>query len=206
MKELCSAFSDDVLVELARPLVSHDPRNAEMVAGVAPTWHLIETYSNSEREVALELSKRRFGVFVPEVEEIVIRRGRKLDCVRPMFPGYLFVFVWDVLGHRDRIENISGVMRLVFFHDGKPAVISDKMIDQIRAVENSKRPLPLPVVRAMAQKRGKKRWRKSCTVMSENEADNEIIAVRAWSAFQDALVTLDSGTLNQALRTALGLS
>lgn len=193
-----------------------NPLSAEIIAGVTPAWHVLETLPNHERSVAAHLVARRFGVFVPETEADIIRRGRKLHITRLMFTGYVFVFVWDILAHTSRIESIPGVARIMrhpateqcFF--GKPVSISDELIDRIRAVENQKRPLRAIMADEVAYDRKKKRrrWRKYRKDQREieDERANEIVAVRSWDAFQDAIVTLDEQGRNQTLLTELGLS
>lgn len=204
--KLPEAFSAELMAELARPFSRFDPRDAELVPGVTPVWHVVETFAHRERDVAAELVARRFGIFVPEEEETIVQRGRKVDRVSLMFPGYIFVFVWDVLSHRSRIEAIDGVLRLIMDVDGIPLFLTDDEINQIRAVENSKRYAP-PMVNGAALRKGKKkRWRKTVKQVTEEERDNEIVCVRPWSAFQDSLMTLDSEERNQSLRKALGLS
>lgn len=195
--KLPSAFSPEVMAELAKPFMPYDPRNAELVEGVTPKWHVVETFAHCERKVADELVARRFGIFVPESDETIIKRGRKIKRVQLMFPGYVFVFVWDVLEHRARIEAIDGVLQLVLITSPigpVPAELSDQQIDQIRAVENGERPLP----DVRANKKGRRKAKRAF--------DNDVIAVHPWSAFQDRLLTLDSEGRNQTLRKALGLS
>jgi transcription antitermination factor NusG len=194
--KLPQEFSPAVMAELARPVASFDPRNAELVQGVTPKWHLIETYAHCERRVAAELAARRFGIFVPETEETLIKRGRKVTQKQLLFPGYVFLFVWDVLDHRERIEAIDGVMHVVLITSPAgpiPAELTDEQIDQIRAVENGQRPLlNTKKKRGYSKKRG--------------SFDDEVVSCYAWSPFQDQLMTLDSDGRNQTLRKALGLS
>jgi Transcription termination factor nusG len=182
MMKLPDAFSPEVMRELARPVLTFDPRDAEIVAGVSPSWYVIEVYS--DRKVAEELVKRRFGVFVPESEQTIIRRGRKIDLKQLMFPGYIFVFVWGMPAHWSRIGCIPGVL-------GVLGTISDDKIDEIRAVENGER--PLRISKKKRRHRGKRAY------------DDDVVGVHAWSAFQDRLVTLDSEGRNQTLRDALCL-
>jgi transcription antitermination factor NusG len=189
-----------------------NPLSAELVPGISPAWYLIESYPNHERIAASHLIARRFGMFVPETEETIVRRGRKLDVTRLMFTGYLFVFVWDIDRHAHRIQSCPGVSRIVLTSDGEktwPAVIKDQTIDQIRAVENTLRPLPQLMVDGMVSgKKKKPRWRKKNKDPSELQAerDCEIVACRPWSAFQDSLIALDTNGRNHALLNALGLS
>lgn len=204
-------------------IVDYKPRNpqaAEIVPGVKPLWHVIETHPNHERIAVGHLIARRFGVFVPETELTIVRRGRKLDVIRLMFTGYIFIFVWDILRHRNRIESCPGVARIVLVDDKpdqarRPAVISDQKIDEIRAVENGERPLfnITPSAEVVRSKKDKKRWKKCSKKEKEREIEelaraNDIVAVYpyGWSSFQDKLLTLDEQGRNQTLRNALGLS
>lgn len=220
MKPIAEALenlSPEVRAELARPYEQRDPRHAEMVAGKDPKWYVIEVFASAQGEVAEALAGQRFGVYVPEVEETIVRRGRKVDRRVPMFSGYLFVFMWYSDQHWQCITSIPGVVEIV-------GSLTDAEIDVVRAMENLKRPViidiepepepePAPVVRSKSKK--KRRWknRKGAKakavakpkVITEADLRAEIITTRAWSAFDDVL-QLDSEGRNQTLMRALGLS
>ena len=217
MKELRAAFSPDVLAELARPIATYDYRNAELVEGIEPKWHVIETYPHRERDVAAELSARRFGIYLPEEQETIVKRGRVIDRTSLMFPGYVFAFVWDVLSHRSRIEPIDGVQRLLLDVNGVPLFLTDDQVDRIRYCENCARPILLQsfeIQQDVVSKKRKRRKPKKKTVV----VYDEVAAVRAygysgaalsglgWSAFEDAIMTLDSEDRIMALRNLLGVS
>lgn len=189
------AFSPAVMAALARPAEKYDPRNAEIIPGITPTWHVLRVFPGTERKVAGKLIARRFGIFIPESDKTVIRRGRKIDRIDLMFPGYIFVFVWDVLRHRSRIECVDdGVVGLLYLN-GKPATISDEEIDVIRAVENRERPLPMFVSSSRRRRRR----------MGRGAPKIEIVSVQPWSPFARDLIELDSQGRNQSLMRALGL-
>lgn len=195
---------------------SGNPTLAQIVPGMTPRWHLIETHPNRERTAAGHLIARRFGVFLPEKEETIVRRGRKLDQTTLMFRGYIFIFVWGVLHHIKRIEAIPGVSRVVFVDVSEglrmPAILTDEQIDQIRAVENTQRPLPAITVEDVIQvPKQKGRWTKKQKRLyelqrAEFEAANEVVACRPWSAFQDGIMDLDGEVRNQTLRNALRIA
>lgn len=206
MTELPKAFSADVMAELARPVQTFDCRNAEMVQDVTPCWHVVETYAHCERDVATELSARRFGVYLPEEQETIIKRGREVDRVTLMFPGYVFVFVWDVLSHRSRIEAIDGVSRLLLDVNGIPLFLTDEQVDKIRHCENCARPVVLQTFEVLQDVVPKKRKRKRKPKKQLVLVRDEVTAVRAWSAFEDAIMTLDSEGRIGALRNLLGVS
>ncbi len=213
MTKLPEAFSADVMAELARPAQVMDPRYAEIVGRHGPKWHVVEVFASSQVDVADELARHRFGVYVPEFDETVVRRGRKIDRRVPMFSGYVFVFMWYSDQHWQWITNTPGVIAIV-------GSLTDDEIDIVRKIENQKRPviieLPVAVEPEPVRSKGKRknRWknRKSSKatvakpkLITEQDLRNEIITTRAWSAFHD-LIELDSEERNQTLRKALGLS
>lgn len=194
---------------------SGNPTVAQIVPGVRPAWHVIETHPNRERTAAGHLIARRFGVFVPEKEETIVRRGRKMDQTTLMFRGYVFVFVWSIREHFDRIRAVPGFARIVTVQSeggiGIPAVLTDEQIDQIRAVENTERPLRGLVVDEIMKPSKKGRWTKKQKLLyqlqrEQAEHDMEVVACRPWSPFEQELITLDSEGRNQTLRKALGLA
>lgn len=219
MKPIAEAFehlSPEVRAELLRPAQSRDPRYAEIVAGLDPRWHVVEVYASAHVDVAKALAEHRFGVYVPEVEETIVRRGRKVDRRVPMFSGYLFVFMWYSDAHWQCISGIPGVVEIV-------GALTDAEIDVVRTIENMKRPVlielqaeaePEPAPEARSKSKKKRRWknRKGAKakatkpkVITEAHLRAEIITTRAWSAFDDVL-QLDSEGRNQTLMRALGLS
>jgi transcription antitermination factor NusG len=201
-------------------IIDHSPSNptlAEIIPGKTPAWYVIETHPNRERTAAAHLIARRFGVFVPEKEQTLIIRGRKVEQTVLMFRNYIFVFVWDIRQHIHKINAVPGVMRVLFVQQGegrepKPAVLSDEKIDQIRAVENRERPLPaiiIPEHMLMPKKKG--RWKKNQKALyalqqEQLKRDSEVVRCRPWSAFEDGIMSLDDDTRNQTLRNALGLA
>jgi transcription antitermination factor NusG len=177
-------------------------RDAEIVPGRSPAWHVLITGPDRERTAAAHLAGRRFGVYVPEIEEASIRRGAVRSSATPLFRGYVFVFVWDIDRHRDRIMACPGVSAIMRRIDGSAVVISDVMIDQIRATENSNRPLKMTIETVTK----KKRWRQSIKKTKEIDVrDWDVIGVRAYSPF-NRIAELDQEARNRLLMNALGLA
>lgn len=187
--KLPAAFSPEVLAALARPFTRVDPRAYELEEGVSAKWHVVEVRS---RDVEADLIKRQFGIYVPECEETAISRGRKITRRIAMFPGYVFVFFWPTDANWLRLCGLDGVIAV-------RGTLTDEVIDKIRAVENAHRPIELQwfEVRPALQKKSGRRWRKSRKPIVEQD---EIVVVRSWSAFEDAIDKLDSEGRTQALR------
>ncbi|UEM09031.1 transcription termination/antitermination NusG family protein [Bradyrhizobium barranii subsp. barranii] len=190
--KLPAAFSPEVIAELARPYVRFDPRTAQLSPDVEPRWYAVEI---SSRDVEAELIKRRFGIYVPECDETIVSRGRKIERRVPMFVGYVFVFLWATDQNWQQIVATPGVVGIL-------GELTDDEIDRVRRRENTERPIALqsfPVQRVAPAGKKKQRYRrrkKPITIMVEDE----IVCVRPWSAFEDAIETLDSEGRTQALR------
>lgn len=195
--KLPDAFSDDVLAELAKPYTAYDPRAAQIAPGTDPKWYVVEI---AGRDVEDELVKRQFGIYVPEEDETVIVRGRKIDRRVRMFPGYVFVFIWETDENWSRIANTRGVVKIL-------GALTDEQIDKIRYCENCARPIVLQdfeIEQEVMPKKSRKRWRKAKKQIVM--VRDEVTAVRAWSALEDAVMTLDSEGRIGALRNLLSVS
>lgn len=111
------------------------PINAEM-ASASGNWHVISTHPQSERIAAAHLAARRFGIYVPMVDRVSYPKGKKLRIQSLMFPGYVFVFAWDVARNFRRIMACPGVARMLMTDtDGHPAIISDEFINRVQGEE-----------------------------------------------------------------------
>lgn len=192
MKLPDDAFSPDVMAELARPVMTFDPRNAQIVAGVEPKWYAFEIAS---RDVEAELTKRRFGIYIPECQETIISRGRRVDRRIQLFPGYVFVFVWPTDDNWSKIVNIRGVVASI-------GSLTDAEIDKIRYLENCERPIVLQYfdeIQAVPHKRKRRRKPRQVVV----SVPDVVVRTRAWSAFDDIVHNLDGEGRSEALRQML---
>jgi hypothetical protein len=192
MNTLPKAFSPEVMAELARPVQTHDPRAAQLVLGVDPHWLVVEVAS---RDVEAQLMKRRFGIYVPECQETIIRRGRAVTRRTRLFPGYVFVFLWDTAENWHRIASIRGVIAGI-------GSLPDEAIDRIRYLENCERPIVLQYfdeLQPVPHKRKRRRKPRQVVV----SVPDVIVKTRAWSAFDDIVHNLDGEGRSEALRQML---
>lgn len=181
-------------------------RNAEIFPDVTPHWHVATVLPGKERTAADDLSDRCFGVYLPESENTEIRRGRKVDFKRLMVPGYVFVFVWDVDRHVDRIRACDGVRGLLFVN-GRVAIVPDLLIDRIRAVENYYRPLKGLISASDPVKKLKRCWRKQRRPSEQpQDHDAEVIGVHSYSPYLEDLRTAANDEQTGAFHKALSLA
>lgn len=186
-------LSPEARAELARPVQSYDPRDAQMHPGLDPEWHVFEI---AARDVEAELAKRRFGIYVPECQEKIIRRGRVIERRIQLFPGYVFVFIWPTDENWNKIANVRGVIASI-------GSLSDQEIDKIRYLENCERPIVLKYYDELqdAPRKKRKRWRKTRQIVVS--VPDEVVRTRAWSAFDDIVHNLDGQGRSEALRQML---
>lgn len=179
LMKLEDALSPEAKAELMRPVMTFDPRMAQVIPGIDPKWHLVQVYS---RDAEKELAKRGFGLYVPEQRETIVRRGRKIDCRRPMFPGYVLVFMWNGGGNWGFVRACEGVIDFI-------GTLYDEEVDLIRAVEN-------------AQKFPRFKPRQTSRI---GKAASASMRRRRWEDWLEQIRALDSGRRNQALRKLLSL-
>lgn len=97
-------------------------------------WHLVYTYPQFERKIYSSLTEIGIDAFLPFQNVIRQWSDRKKYVQVPLFPNYVFVNISSV----DRFKVlINGVTRFVSF-GGKPAIVPDKEIDNIKKLSQEK--------------------------------------------------------------------
>ena len=91
------------------------------------------------------LSLAGFTVYLPRIAEHVIRRGRREEVHRPLFPGYCFVLVIDRWWAIQRSPGVIGLL----LNGGCPASIPDGVIDELRRREQPDGLIRLPEPRGL---------------------------------------------------------
>ena len=116
----------------------HGPYRAEIIPRETPCWHIVRTAPGQENKAADYLADRGFGVFLPKfvtgarlvLPHEVVDLSDKL-----IFPGRVFVFVWDVLAHWRRIMACPGVQTIMINGSEKPIVVPDTEINRIQVMQ-----------------------------------------------------------------------
>lgn len=181
----------------------------------APQWHIARVAPGHERIAAAHaigrvrlltatehLVNRGFGVFVPEREYSDIHHGRKRRFVRPMIPGYVFLFVWDINRQWLRIRDCPGVLGILMCGP-QAAVVPEWLIDFLRAEENRERPMVYTVEQIIPRKR-KRASRKVSRVVPIYADD--IVSDGCYSLkFRDEFANPDPEIRLSAFHKAMGL-
>lgn len=170
-----------------------------------PHWHAAVTYPQKERIAGASLADRGFGICIPEYEVVEIRRGRAIDKREMLLPGYVLFFAWNADNQLDRIRACEGVHD-VLLSNGHVAVVPDEVMNLLRIVENTHRPLNIPVD-ATEQPRKKGRQRQSRNPkLDRSDLDNyDVVAVHSFSPFVEAMRSYAGEDRLGAFHKALGL-
>ena len=91
-------------------------------------WYTLYTKPNAEYQVAVALQQRDIQTYLPEIEVVKARRGRKHA---PFFPCYLFARVDFTLTKLSSVQWTPGLRRVVSF-GGRPVPLPEAIIDLIR--------------------------------------------------------------------------
>lgn len=184
--------------EIRRRDEQQGPFSAEIVPETEPLWHVLLTAPSHEAIATAHLVGRGFGAYLPTFSrEIPARAGRAAHRVtRPLFPGYVFLFVWDIAKHWRRIVACPGISSVLMMDGVSPAVVPDEVIDQIQAVEFKE--LGKSLVRP------RRRWRKKKQIEEEYRASEHIVAIHTRSYWRE-IKSLDDQARIDLLRHALGL-
>jgi transcription antitermination factor NusG len=180
-----------------------NPGDAEIVPGVVPRWHILTTHPAQEGIAVGHLMDRRFGVYVPEYDRAEIFRG----CIRVrhlrMFPGYVFIFVWDVMLHWRRIKACTGVSSIML--DGEwPVVVPDRIVNDIQAAEcNLFLKGPCSPLKKIPKLRGRRGYRRE--VLTGIDEGDEVVGLSTKS-FLRSLADVDGLGPTRLLHRALGLA
>lgn len=183
-------------LKIVAALQERDGRyEAEIIPDTDPQWHLVETFAGQEEKAVNFLADRSIGVFMPKFadDSSLMFRGMELCSGRKLiFPGHLFVFVWDIQAHWRRIMACPGVWRILMDRPEHPVVVSDDAISFIQALQFGLSPRP----------RGKRKSRRSRYEVTEGGEESVSISTKSYWSDMGTLAPVERISL---LHKALGL-
>ncbi len=98
-------------------------------------WYVINTHSRSEGLALANLSRQGFEAYLPCYLKRR-RHARRTDTVsRPLFPGYLFVFMDLEVERWYAVKSTIGV-KYVICHGDAPAPVPFGVVEEIQAHED----------------------------------------------------------------------
>jgi hypothetical protein len=174
------------------------PYHAEIVEGCEPLWHVLKVAPAHDNIAAGHLLARRFGVYVPtflkqKIERGTLRRRRML-----LLPGYVFLFVWNLKRHMRRVLACPGVSGILLAA-GEPAIVPDKMIDELQAREFEAEGFRFTAARKRRRNRG------SGSAQPSDNSGKFVISIVTYSAL-DGIEQLGEAQRFDAFHKAMGLA
>lgn len=94
-------------------------------------WYVVQAKPGQTERAAQELRNQHYEVFLPLVTVEKLQRGKRIDKVEPLFPGYLFIELSEVASNWRPIRSTRGVARIITFGD-RPAVVPDEVVERLR--------------------------------------------------------------------------
>ncbi len=184
------------LAKADRTATRRGPYAAEITPGCRALWHLVRTMPSSETATARRLVERKFGIYLPTFgRDNVLPKTGRVRAGAPLFPGYLFLFVWGLDQHWRRVRDCPGVAEVIVI-DERPVIVPDRVIDEIQVLELVNGNIDDPCRKAV---RG---WRKRVLGRMLRERGRELATISTPSRFAG----LDDIGRISALHTALGLA
>lgn len=111
-------------------------------------WFLAQVKPNCHQIAERNLRRQDFRTFLPMQEETKRRQGKFTSCLRPLFPGYLFVAFDTLKGGWRTINSTHGVTKLVSFGADPAPVPSDLISGLMSRCDRDGRLLPARLPKA----------------------------------------------------------
>ncbi len=100
-----------------------------------PKWYVIKTRPLQEEKAFLNLMMQGIEVYFPKMIKKFWRKGKKLEVLKPLFPGYIFA-KFSIDTHYRKVSYTRGVLKVVSF--GKfPIPLNDEEIEMIKIREEN---------------------------------------------------------------------
>ena len=110
-------------------------------AALLLAWALITVAPNMETSVSKVLTCLDFDHIVFRVRRRIVYRGRVIERILPVFPGYIFVLARNAWR---AIQEIIGVLGFVRTLDGRPETVPNRVVNGLRAQSDEKGVLSWP--------------------------------------------------------------
>ena len=94
-------------------------------------WFLLQTKSREELRAAENLGRQAVESFCPMIRVEKIARGKRIEAVEVLFPGYLFVQLGESSVSATSIRSTRGVSHFVS-SGGRPIKVPSDLIDQLQ--------------------------------------------------------------------------
>jgi len=112
------------------------------------TWFLAQLKPNCSAIADRNLKRQGFQTFLPLEEKTSQRRGKFINTLQPLFPGYIFVAFNTALGGWRAVNSTYGITKLVSFGRAPAQVPAELISEIVIRCDSSGRILPPKVLQA----------------------------------------------------------
>lgn len=99
-------------------------------------WYILHCKAGQEERAKDNVENQNYRTCLPQIKRQKILRGKKVGCVEPLFPGYLFVHLDTDTANFNALRSTRGVNGFVRF-GGMPATVPAVVMDSIMALEQA---------------------------------------------------------------------
>jgi transcriptional antiterminator RfaH len=98
-------------------------------------WHLAFTKPLAEEIAKVHLERQGYGVYLPRLQDKMLRRGKWRDRIAALFPRYLFVRLDPLVQSLAPVRSTVGIANLVRFGQDY-TVVPDRVVTDLIAHED----------------------------------------------------------------------
>lgn len=99
-------------------------------------WFVLHCKGGQETRARQHVENQGYRTSLPQISRQKIVRGKKTDCIEPLFPGYLFVQLDTNTANFNALRSTRGVNGFVRF-GGMPATVPAAVMDSIMVLEQA---------------------------------------------------------------------
>lgn len=99
-------------------------------------WYILHCKGGQENRAKDNVENQGYSTCLPQIKRQKILRGKKVGCVEPLFPGYLFVHLDTETANFNALRSTRGVNGFVRF-GGMPATVPVVVMESIMALEQA---------------------------------------------------------------------
>jgi len=94
-------------------------------------WYVVQSKPGQAVRARTELENQGYDIFFPEIHVEAIKKGKRVEKVEPLFPGYLFIYLSEMESNWRPIRSTRGVAKMITFGD-QPAIVPHEVIEVLR--------------------------------------------------------------------------
>lgn len=99
-------------------------------------WFVLHCKGGQETRARQHVENQGYRTSLPQISRQKIVRGKKTDCIEPLFPGYLFVQLDTNTANFNALRSTRGVNGFVRF-GGVPTTVPTEIMDSVIALEQT---------------------------------------------------------------------